>query len=366
VSAYTTGSFSYFYDHHVFPYPSNLRRDWLDVDYAVTYVNQWQRDLPDAETLAFFAAQKPIYTYKFRGLELAHVYDLVETLLPPNSEIDSQKIVDFGGAMRLLDFKISPEVTNAGESGEVELYFKNIEPMPNNASVILRLLAPDGAEVWRSEGWPYGMPTSQWPLREVRRDAHTLSLPADLAEGIYKLTMGFYDSATLNPLSVAFPGNPNLLDSGANADLLLLPVGAQTPPPAASDRTWDFGDAIRLADTTLPNAIAAGGPLQLNLVWQSLQPTPKQYKVFVHVLDESGQVVAQQDREPQSGFAPTHLWTPGMVFSDTYTIDLPPDLNASEVRVRVGLYDASGARLPIIDDDQPTSDAADLGVVRIE
>ncbi|MFO7633930.1 MAG: glycosyltransferase family 39 protein, partial [Caldilinea sp.] len=150
VSAYATGSFSYYYDHHVFTYASNLRRDWLDVGYAVTYANQWQRDLPDVETIRFFAAHTPIHVYSFRGLELARVYDLVETLLPPNSEIDSQRIVDFGEAMRLLDFKISPEVKNPGDSGEVELYLKNIKPMENNASVILRLLAPNGDEVWRS------------------------------------------------------------------------------------------------------------------------------------------------------------------------------------------------------------------------
>ncbi len=366
VSAYTTGSFSYYYDHHVFPYPSNLRRDWLDVDYAVTYANQWQRNLPDTETLEFFATQTPIYTYSFRGLELAYVYDLVETLLPPNSEIDSQRIVDFGGAMRLLDFKISPEVKNAGDNGEVELYLKNIEPMSNNASVIVRLLAPDGAEVWRSEGWPYAMPTSQWPLREVRRDAHVLALPATLPDGLYKLTLAFYDSDTLDPLRVSYPGNDGLPAGGDSADLALLPIGAQPPEPVTDNPAWDFGETVRLADYALPTVVPAGEPLKFDLVWQSLQATPNRYTVFVHVLDSSGKLVAQQDREPQSGFAPVNLWTPGMVLQDEYTIELPPDLPPDEYSVRIGLYDASGTRLPISEGDKDLNDAAELGTFRID
>ncbi len=293
-------------------------------------------------------------------------HDLVETLLPPNSEIDSQRIVDFGGAMRLLDFKISPEVKNAGDNGEVELYLKNIEPMSNNASVIVRLLAPDGAEVWRSEGWPYAMPTSQWPLREVRRDAHVLALPATLPDGLYKLTLAFYDSDTLDPLRVSYPGNDGLPAGGDSADLALLPIGAQPPEPVTDNPAWDFGETVRLADYALPTVVPAGEPLKFDLVWQSLQATPNRYTVFVHVLDSSGKLVAQQDREPQSGFAPVNLWTPGMVLQDEYTIELPPDLPPDEYSVRIGLYDASGTRLPISEGDKDLNDAAELRTFRID
>jgi hypothetical protein len=366
VSGYATGSFSYFYDHDVFTYASNLRRDWLGVDYAVTYVNQWQRDLPDAETIAFFDPHTPIYVYSFRGLELARVYDLVDTLLPPNSEIDSTRIIDFGEVMRLLDFKISPEVHNPGDRGEVELYLKKIAAMENNTSVILRLTAQDGSEIWRSEGWPYGMPTSQWPLREVRRDAHALSLPSTLPDGMYKLTLGFYDNETLDPLLVAFPGNANLPAGGQVADLALLPIGKQPVLSSTAAPAWDFDEAIRLTADALPASISVGAPLRFTLIWQSLQPTPNRYTVFVHILDETGQLVAQQDREPQSGFAATQLWQPGMVFSDEYTLELPPDLPPGEFSVRVGLYDAAGVRLPLSGDEQQPGDAAEIGVFRIE
>jgi hypothetical protein len=299
-------------------------------------------------------------------LELAQVYDLMETLPPPNSEFDPARIIDFGGAIRLLDFNISPAVDEPGESGEVALDLKNIQEMENNAGVLLRLIGPNGDEVWRSEGWPYGAPTSEWPLREVRRDAHVLALPATLPDGLYKLTLAFYDSDTLDPLRVSYPGNDSLPDGGDSADLALLQIGAQPPTPATDNPTWDFGETVRLANYTLPGTLPAGEPLRFNLAWESLQATPNRYTVFVHVVDASGKLVAQQDREPQSGFAPVDLWTPGMVLRDDYTIELPPDLPPDEYRVRIGLYDASGTRLAISDGDKQLNDAAELGAFRID
>lgn len=67
----------------MFTFASNLRHDWLEADYAVTYANQWQRLLPNAKILEFFSKHTPVYVFSFRGLELAQVYDLMETLPPP-------------------------------------------------------------------------------------------------------------------------------------------------------------------------------------------------------------------------------------------------------------------------------------------
>lgn len=50
-----------------------------------------------------------------------------------------------------------------------------------------------------------------------------------------------------------------------------------------------------------------------------------------------------------------------MVLQDEYTIELPPDLPPDEYSIRIGLYDASGTRLPISDGDKQLDDAAELG-----
>ena len=83
--------------------------------------------------------------------------------------------------------------------------------------------------------------------------------------------------------------------------------------------------------------------------------------MFVHVVDPAGQLVAQQDRSPQ---APTQLWTPGMTFEERYTLSLPASLQAGEFSVRVGLYDASGTRLPT--DNGEKNDFVEIGRLQVD
>jgi len=83
--------------------------------------------------------------------------------------------------------------------------------------------------------------------------------------------------------------------------------------------------------------------LRVELAWQVTTALPADTTVFVHVLDENGDLIAQADGEPAGGLVPlVSLNVPGTVLYETRLIPLPPD----EYRVRVGLYDrASGERL---------------------
>jgi hypothetical protein len=92
-----------------------------------------------------------------------------------------------------------------------------------------------------------------------------------------------------------------------------------------------------------------GGPLQLTLYWQAKQEMETAYKVFVHLLDETGQIVTQVDREPQAGAAPTTGWVPGEVVADE--LEIPITESLTKVRsIAVGLYDpATGERLSTLD-----------------
>jgi hypothetical protein len=76
----------------------------------------------------------------------------------------------------------------------------------------------------------------------------------------------------------------------------------------------------------------------------------------VHLLDEAGTLVAQQDRPP-AGY-PTGVWRTGEVVVDSFTIELPPDLLPGTYRLQTGFYDpATLARL---------GEAAYLGQVALD
>jgi len=48
--------------------------------------------------------------------------------------------------------------------------------------------------------------------------------------------------------------------------------------------------------------------------------------------------VAQNDMQPQSGFAPTSQWQPRTEITDRHGVILPANLPAGKYAIRVGLY----------------------------
>lgn len=88
--------------------------------------------------------------------------------------------------------------------------------------------------------------------------------------------------------------------------------------------------------------------LTLTLYWESAAAVTANYKVFVHVMDEDGRIVAQVDRFPANGMAPTHRWQPGDLVRDPYQIPLPPDLPAGSYQVTIGLYTEAAGRLTAV------------------
>jgi hypothetical protein len=76
------------------------------------------------------------------------------------------------------------------------------------------------------------------------------------------------------------------------------------------------------------------------------------YHVFVHLIDETGNIVAQSDAAPANWTRPTTGWLPGEYVVDAHTLNLPAALPPGPLTLRVGLYDpATGARLMTGDAD---------------
>jgi len=104
-----------------------------------------------------------------------------------------------------------------------------------------------------------------------------------------------------------------------------------------------WGDAITLQGYTLADtSTAAGDVLPLTLFWRAERPVAARYKVFVHLLDPRGFVVAQRDAEPVGGSRPTSGWKPGESLADPYGLFIPPATPPLSYTIEVGLYDPNG------------------------
>jgi hypothetical protein len=120
------------------------------------------------------------------------------------------------------------------------------------------------------------------------------------------------------------------------------------PLPADQEGGWTFGP-IRLAQYGLQRR-ADGVRVTLN--WQRVAPITGPYTWFVHLVDASNQIVMQQDRAPQGGFAPPADWQPQDTVTDYLFFPLDAPVDTSGWYLRVGWIDAqTGERLPL---NEPT------------
>lgn len=87
----------------------------------------------------------------------------------------------------------------------------------------------------------------------------------------------------------------------------------------------------------------------VDLVWQAAGPVEREAKVFVHVYDEAGNLVAQHDSIPVSDARPPTTWRIGERLVDRHGLVLPQEVRG-RLQLVVGLYEpATGERLQTSD-----------------
>lgn len=359
---YAIGSFSYFFDGHTQAIEFEKMADishWLDLDYVVTYIHLWQRRWPDARLLDYLANYAPEQRIMINNMDYAQIYDL-RTIPPPPylAPGRSQRVVDWDSAIRLLGYAMPEQPLQPGESFAATFYLQNIAAssasvLAKNLNVLVRVTDGAGRQWLRAEGWPWGSPTSQWPSQAIWEDGHQFVLPAEMSAGLYRVELSFYDPATLDSLPAvdaqtgAALGTPHVVD--------YLTVGA---PQVAAAPLARLGDEIELvgADIVPTTTVAAGENLVVRLAWTASTTPTVDYTSFVHLLDPSGTLVAQHDKQPPASFLPTHLWQPGAVIEEEYILVLPNDASPGQYQLYAGMVDASGQRLSVQQGDQLATD----------
>ncbi|MCL4263206.1 MAG: hypothetical protein KJ069_08325 [Anaerolineae bacterium] len=120
-----------------------------------------------------------------------------------------------------------------------------------------------------------------------------------------------------------------------------------SPPTATPENSADvlFGNALRLTGYTVRQEETA---LDVTLFWRGERGLLRPYTVFNHLLNEQGELVAQQDNWPANGQWPPTCWQVGETVVDRYTIPLPDDLPPGTYTLITGWYDAADGRRLLI------------------
>jgi len=191
-------------------------------------------------------------------------------------------------------------------------------------------------------GW-FGVLVSPWHNRIVT-DQHLRALNAEwviepahaqLAQDRARVKLEFHGQPLPpDPLQTAILSAAQVFRVDApQTGLHLFQIGQiehHAPPPDSFLAAWP-GD-VRLISATIDRE--AGVPV-LNLDWFSGGPIDRDQTVFVHIIDEAGQVTAQADGDLVGGNVPIGLWAKNdRVQERRPLIDLPP----GQYTIALGLY----------------------------
>ena len=141
-------------------------------------------------------------------------------------------------------------------------------------------------------------------------DRYAPRIPRDLAAGVYPVTVNDFLIGTVTVKEVE---------------------RRMTAPTVAVNSNRVIGDQFELVGYDLKND-------SITLHWRALKETDVDYTLFVHMLDATGQIVAQNDSQPHrrddpaGRLYPTSIWVKGEYVSDTIS------LNTRGTMIEIGWY----------------------------
>jgi hypothetical protein len=289
---------------------------------------------------------------------------LDEGAIPPSAHHSD---LVFGDSIRLLAYEVDRDAVRPGGTLGVTLYLQATKPISQDLSLSLSLLSAGQKTLASLDTYPSGgaYPTHLWTPGKVVRDHYVLDVDGQAAgPTVAWLLFGVYRLASLTQLhpmdahgkTVEFPQLARLQ--------VTTPTTTLVP---AHDLDADFGPQLHLSGYDLPGErLQPGGKLPLKLYWQVRGKVDKDYKVFLHLLDERGEMAGQGDAEPFGGFYPTSQWQPGEVLDMGLAVELKQNLAPGSYKLIAGLYNPqTGERVPILDaQGNPTSQQVEITTLR--
>jgi hypothetical protein len=176
----------------------------ISADYALVYVNQKQRRLPD-EGFFRFLEQQPLE----RQFEIDNVpYVWLYRMPSVDYFFDNQR---YDGVASLLGWEYLspvdsvPPVVRPGDELEIGLWWEYLGKPPEEAFFVW-LIGPDNG-VWSrtlTVPAPEAGESEGWQLGQIIAERGSLEIPLGTPPGRYRLLMGFYPETVKNPEALLF------------------------------------------------------------------------------------------------------------------------------------------------------------------
>jgi len=113
--------------------------------------------------------------------------------LSPQPDFSTQ--AQFSQVARLAGYDLQPSLAAPGGTVQLILHWQALGSTPQNYTVFVHVLGPDGQLVAQADAPPCSgqCPTYGWITGEYLADRHTFGLPADALAGKHQIAVGLYD-----------------------------------------------------------------------------------------------------------------------------------------------------------------------------
>ncbi len=174
------------------------------VSYRVYDVNQIMRGLGDETWQEAWQADRetePLYTVSFDGVTYVWVYgDLPTKPAPDGPEFNDE--YRLGDHIWLRKVRLNAATLQAGDTLTVVLYWETDGAVEEDLTVFTHLLSSEQELIAQHDSVPLSgiRPTYTWIEGELLEDTRFIYLDENLPPGDYKLSVGLYDSETIERL----------------------------------------------------------------------------------------------------------------------------------------------------------------------
>jgi hypothetical protein len=283
-------------------------------------------------------------------------------------DIPADVVLDkaFGPALSLVAYDRPPGEAWAGHPLSLTLWWCAGQQPETDYRLRLQLIDGAGRVVSESTGplLREDHPTSQWPEDSLLMGKPSSIIPGDIEAGQYDLRLSLLAPGSDQGQRIGWPLGSRSLSLGL-FEVIPWPKETELPPIAFPLRAdlgqpaiFEFHGYDLQTNGQSLEKLSAGDELRLNLIWRSATgDVPISYKVFVHLLDEDGQIATQSDTLPAGGLRPTTGWREGEVISDEHVLIIPEGSEPGTYTLWIGQYDPETTqRLPVFVGGQEQAD----------
>jgi len=275
---------------------------------------------------------------QFRVLEVAPADAVtLEELLAPASNRHNVG-VQFASAVRLDRYALAVRLL-PGQLVPVALQWTILQTQPYIPAYSFYVHLADANGTTAGFDAPF-FPPNLWQQGEQVWTFGTLSDPGQ-SGGVRDALIGLYQLKGADARDGVIP-IPTTINGGKPITELrqgpFVVHTAHVTTSAVVALKTNFAPGLALVSATVPSSVNAGSALAVTLQWQATESEPPRYTVFLHLLDQSGVVRAQQDVEPDGGRFPSSSWLLHELVTDAHSLALPPTLAPGDDTLVIGVY----------------------------